>query len=185
MNIYELGADEIVIMQDAHVSDSASGNVTLVLTNQSLIQVNKGFWGSEKSSEKYPLLDLKEYNGKPNVIVGKAKNGSAQLELYFTSFEKYYSFQAAFAERKWANAIAKAYKARVVDVKKNEKAKSDKGVLFAPLKNTLGSAKNAIIPKTKAPKTKTVKCPKCGAELSGEKGAEVTCSFCDAVVPIK
>ena len=185
MNIYELGPDEIVIMQDAHVNDSASGRVTLVLTNQNLIQVNKGFWGSDKSSEKYSILDLKEYNGKPNVIVGKAKNGSTQLELYFTSFEKHYSFQATFAERKWANAIAKAYKACVADAKKNEKGKSDTGSLFAPLKNTFDSAKNTIIPKPKAPKTKTVKCPKCGAELSGKKGTEVTCSFCDAVVPIK
>ena len=49
----------------------------------------------------------------------------------------------------------------------------------------IDSAKNAIKPKPKAPKVITVKCPRCGAELKGEKGSEVTCSYCDAVVPIK
>ena len=185
MIIYDLGQDEVVIMQDAHVTDAASGSVTLVLTNENIIQVNKGFWGNDKSYEKYPLLKLKEYNGKPNVLVGKAPNGTARLELYFSSFEKYYTFQSTFAERKWANAIAKAYKACVVDAKKVERAKADKGAIFAPILNTFDSAKNAIKPKPKAPKVITVKCPRCGAELKGEKGSEVTCSYCDAVVPIK
>ena len=185
MNIYELEHDEVVIMQDVHVNDAVSGSVTLVLTNQSIIQVNKGFWGNDKSYEKYSLLNLKEYNGKPNVLVGKAPNGSARLELYFLSFEKYYTFQSTFAERKWASAITKAYKTCAAEARKNERAKVDASAIFAPLKNTLDSAKNAIKPKAKEPKIKTVKCPRCGAELSGEKGTEVVCSYCDAKVLVK
>ena len=184
MAVYDLGLDEVVIMQESNVFSGGS-NVTLILTNQNLIEVTKGFWGSDKGSNKYPLLNLKEYNGKPNVLVGKGPNGKTRLELYFTGYEKYYSFQGMLAERKWAGAIEKAYKACVAEQKKCEKPKLDVGTIFAPIKGTLESAKHAVIPKTKEPKTKMVKCPRCGAELTGEKGKEVKCSYCEAIVTIK
>lgn len=184
MAVYDLGLDEVVIMQESNVFSGGS-NVTLILTNQNLIEVTKGFWGSDKGSNKYPLLNLKEYNGKPNVLVGKGPNGKTRLELYFTGYEKYYSFQGMLAERKWAGAIEKAYKACVAEQKKSEKPKLDVGTIFAPIKGTLESAKQAVIPKTKEPKTKMVKCPRCGAELTGEKGKEVKCSYCEAIVTIK
>lgn len=183
MSAYELGTDEAVIMQEFRVSEGDK-SITLILTNQNLIQVSKvskGLWSSEEQAVKYPLLDLKELNGKPNIIVGKNQYGKTQLELYFSGYEKYYSFQGKMAERKWAGAIEKAYKSCVAEQRKREKAKG--GAVFAPLKGTLKSVKNAVAPKSKG--SKTVKCPRCGAELTGEKGQEVTCSFCEAVVRIK
>ena len=178
MGVYELGLDEVVILQDSHVLDGRT-NVTLILTSQNLIQVNKSFWGSDKSAVKYPLQDLKEQGGKPNVLIGKAPNGSSRLELYFAGYEKFYTFQGLFAERKWAGAIEKAYKSYMTDRKKNEKPKFDVNSIFSPFIDTIDSAKRSI-----TPKTKMVKCPRCGAELTGEKGKEVKCSYCDTVVRI-
>lgn len=184
MGVYELGLDEAVIMQDSHIFAENSG-ITLVLTNQNIIQVNKNFWGSDKSAVKYPLTELKEYKGKPNVIVGKAPNGAARLELYFTGYEKFYIFQGTIAVRKWASAIEKAYKAYKVEEKKNEKAKPDTNAIFIPLKGALESAKQVITPKANGQKTKTIKCPRCGAELTGKKGQEVACSYCETVITIR
>ena len=173
MNIYTLEPDEVVIMQDTHVRDADSGEVTLVLTNKSIIQVNKGFFGKAKDFEKYSLLDLKEYKGKPNVLVGKDSSNVARLELYFSTFEKYYYFHAAFRERKWASSINKAYKTCAAEKRKVERTNAGGGFWHSPVKNTIQLNK------------KTVKCPRCGAELAGEKGTSVVCEYCDAVVTIK
>lgn len=185
MSVYELGIDEAVILQDSNVSTEGLTK-TLILTNRNIIQVNRGFFGGDKDASKYPLLKLKELNGKPNVRIGKSRNGSPQLELYFQGYEKIYSFQGGlFAERKWANAIEKAYKAAVNETRKAEKAKKTAGEIFAPLKATIENAKTVFSPKTKEPKTVVLKCPKCGAELVGIKGEQVKCSYCEALVTIK
>ena len=185
MSAYELGSDEAVIMQDFQVLEG-NKNITLILTNQNIIQVSKvskGLWSTEEQAVKYPLLELKELNGKPNIIMGKDKYGKTQLELYFSGYEKYYLFQSKIAERKWAGAIEKAYRTCVAEQRKKDKEKAGAGAIFAPLRGTMESVKHAVAPKSKG--VKTVKCPRCGAELTGEKGQDVTCRFCETVVKIK
>ncbi len=184
MSVYELDIDEAVILQDSNVTAGRS-NITLILTNRNIIQVNKGLFGGDKEAWKYPLLDLKELNGKPNVRIGKSRSGSTQLELYFQGYEKAYSFQGMLAERKWASTIEKAYKAASAELKKAEKAKKNAVEVFAPLKGTIENAKNVFTSKTKGPKIKVMKCPECGAELVGEKGEQVRCSYCEALIIIK
>ena len=52
MAVYNLDADEAVIMQASGVFTDADGTVDLILTNKNLIQVNKGFFGGDKDSIK-------------------------------------------------------------------------------------------------------------------------------------
>ena len=183
MSVYALDIDEVVILQDPNVT-AYGATVTLILTNHNIIQVEKGFWG-DKEALKYPLLELKELSGKPNVRIGKSRSGGAQLELYFQGYEKEYSFQGIFTERKWASAIEKAYKAAVSEAKKAERKKLNVSGIFTPIKGKIVIAKNSIAAKTKEPKTRTMKCPQCGAELVGLKGEQVRCGYCDAMVTIK
>ena len=184
MSVYELGPDEVVIMQEANVSDGRS-QVALILTNQNIIEIQKGFFGGDKNSIKYSLGDLRVNNGKPNVLVGKASDGSARLELYFNGFERYYSFKGLLTERKWASSIEKAYKVYITEKNKKEKVKRNLGTIFAPIKGTLENAKKAVTPKPKEKEIRSVKCPKCGAQLSGPKGEDITCDYCSAVVKVK
>ncbi|MCR5812684.1 MAG: hypothetical protein K6G34_15105 [Lachnospiraceae bacterium] len=184
MSTYALGEDEVVIMEDHNVSKGIS-TVSLILTNRNLIQVSKVFRGASERTMKFSLLDLKEQDGKPNVLIGKGPDKKTRLDLYFDSYELHYSFQGLFGEKKWAAAIEKAYKACVTDKKRSEKKPINLGELFTPLKDTVKSAKKAVIPINKEPTIKTMKCPRCGAELTGEKGTEVQCSYCEALIRIK
>ena len=184
MSVYILDEDEVILMKDTKVSAKGSP-ITLILTNQSIIQINKGLFGGDKDAEKYPLLDLKEHNGKPNILIGKAPNGKTRLELYFDFYNLDYSFQGLFTEKKWANAIEKAYKDCIREQRKTEKVKLSVGEMISPLKDTFKSAKSAVTPKPKPPAIRVIKCPGCGAELRGAKGDEVTCSYCDTIVNIK
>ena len=178
MEAYNLDIDEAVIMQASKVLTDTNASVDLVLTNKSLIQINRGFFGGQKSSIKYPLSKMKVLNGKPNIIVGKSFNGNKQLELYFSTFELFYRFNAPFTLNKWANAISKAYKERMAELAKEQKAA--KPSIFDSVKESL----DKMLPIREA-QNKINKCSKCGAELVGAKGEQVTCEYCDNVVIIK
>lgn len=181
MIVYSLDTDEAVILQDSNVKTSGT-DITLILTNKHVIQVKKGIFGREKSAFKYPLLDLKELNGKPNVRIGKAQNGEKQLELYFKLYQRVYCFRDFLAEMKWAGAIEKAYRTVVAEARKSEQTENNQG-FFAPILNTLDTARHALF--FKADETRTMKCPRCGADLVGEKGEQVTCGYCDTIVTIR
>lgn len=176
MAVYVLDNDEAVIIKlsDAHLG-SGINTVDLILTNKNIIQVNKGFFGGEKDSIKYPLTDLKNLNGKPNVRVGKSRSGKKQLELYFFNHEIAYTLPGYFKENSWVSAITKAYKKRISDLEKSNKSGKD---------SLLGAIKGKIAGNKPLPQ-KTCKCPKCGAELFGVKGEDVKCAYCDAIVRIK
>ena len=180
MSVYELEADEAVIMQENDVS-AGKGTVSLILTNRRLIQINKGLFGGDKNAEYYLLADLKELKGKPNILIEKAPTGEKRLELYFSGFEKYYSFSKLFAERKWADAIEKTYLSLMKDREEGNRAGNGKP-LSSPLKETLDTAKRLFSPKEKESKTKTVKCPTCGNILTGSRGHEITCEYCQSII---
>ncbi|WP_416143786.1 PH domain-containing protein [Planococcus koreensis] len=48
----------------------------LILTNQNIIHVKKGVFGNTKNVKKYPLNQIKIFNGKSQAILGKQRNGS-------------------------------------------------------------------------------------------------------------
>lgn len=181
---YDLDEDEAVILQETGVNAGKFETVDLILTNKNIIQINRGFLGGTKNSIKYPLSKLKIFKGKANVLTGKSRNGDKQLELYFTDCEKYYRFNSARDERTWAHEIIKAHKDRMVEIEKSQKASSEKNSIFQSITGTIESAKGILSAK-RTPAKKTCKCPKCGAELTGNKGSEVQCSYCDTTVIIK
>lgn len=181
MSIYTLDIDEAVILQASRISVGTFGTADLILTNKNLIQVNKGILGGDKDWAKYPLSNLKVLDGKPNIIVGKSRNGSKQLEIYFTDCEKYFCFNSPFAEKKWVSAINKAYKDRMAELKKTT---AEKVSLVESFRDVISGARDAVLAK-KVPVQKGYKCIKCGAELTGYKGETVKCPYCDNVLVIK
>ena len=174
MSGYVLGHDEAVIMQESNVSDNRI-RVTLVLTNRNIIQVKSDSFDRNKDALNYPLLELKLLNGKPNIIIRKNSFGETQLDLFFRDYEKSYVFPKRSDTKKWASAIEKAYKAVDAEVRKEEKMRNG-SIFFTPFKK---SVTRRIMGQC------SVKCPYCGADLSGAKGEQVKCSFCDSTVTIE
>lgn len=182
MSEYILDYGEVVILQEY---DAIAGSVAvnLTLTNQNIIQVIKNKFGASKSFEKYPLTDIREHNGKPNVIVSKNSNGEVCLNIFFENSKKSYVLKGLFTEKKWADAITKAYKERISELAKIDRANNpNNGILNSVIKG-LNIAKASVLPKT--PGTVTVKCTMCGAEISGERGQEAQCSYCQNFITIR
>ncbi|MCR4841068.1 MAG: hypothetical protein K5848_05950 [Lachnospiraceae bacterium] len=169
---YNLDEDEIVLMQEEHAS-WGSKNVRLLLTNKSIIQVTKGMFGKDKFVNKYPLMDLRVFNGKPNVRVGKLGLGQSQLELYFQKHEKFYRLRGVFTEKKWADAIEKAY-AELNPGSSSTTEKTSKLPFKLPkigfsTKKELASNGDGV---------RVLKCRNCGADLPPTTEKEVTCEYC-------
>lgn len=180
MGIYTLDEDEVFIMRASDVMVGTFGKADLVLTNKNIIQVNKGFFGGEKDAEKYPLAELKVYNDKANIVSTKNKAGKRQVEMYFSDFEKVYFFDSIFLQNKWVSEVKKVHKQHLEDAEKARKQAVGKASVF----KTLTDSAKGIIPKH-TPVSKTIKCEKCGAELSGLKGEVIRCEYCSFENTIK
>jgi len=178
MAILELDSDEAVIMQATGVIADSKSSVDLVLTNKNIIQINKGLFGNEKSYDIFPLSELKLFEGKANVLIGKNRNGSKRLEIYLSFCELYYTFKSTHELKQWLNTITKVHKSLLAEL--DEKNKKSVSLLIDSVKGKIGK----IIPGKEAQK-KICKCPKCGAELTGIKGELVTCNYCENAIVIK
>lgn len=178
MAVYDLENDEAVILQSSGVFTDKNAAVDLILTNKNLIQINKGFFGNDKGYVKYPLSDMKILNGKANILIGKSRNGYKRLELFFLNCELYYRFDAPFALNKWATAIGKAHKDRMEVIEKSQKTPKTSMIDYVK-----GTFDKLLL--TKEVQKKNCKCSKCGAELTGNKGEQVICSYCDNTIIIR
>lgn len=174
MGVYTLDEDEVFIMRASDVVVGTFGKVDLVLTSKNIIQVNKGFFGGDKDAEKYPLAELKVYNDKANIVATKSKAGKRQVELYFSNFEKVYFFDSIFLQNKWVSEVKRVHKQYLEDAEKARRQAVGKTSVF----KTLTDSAKGIIPK-RTPASKTIKCEKCGAELSGIKGEVIRCEYCN------
>ena len=180
MVTYNLDADEVVIMQDEKVTDQYNNIVTLVLTNKHLLHVEYDVRGNVKRSYRFPIIDLKESNGNPNILIGKNAGGKSRLELYFNSSQEYYSFKGLMKDKKWASEIGKAYKARVKAIAKSNRESLNTASIFAPVRNKIDSAMNIVLGSQREQKTNSYKCPFYGAVVQGHDGEEIVCGFCES-----
>lgn len=83
----------------------------LILTSQNLVVVCKGTFGNTKDVVRYPLNQIKMYNGEPQALLGTAQNGTPQLEVYFLNGQQEaFGFQSMGKKEitQWINAICKA-----------------------------------------------------------------------------
>ena len=182
MSNYKLDDGEFVLLEEVGIKDIAGSKVDLILTNQNLIEVQYSWLGVPTKIVKYSLLLLREKDGKPNVISDKG-----QLKLYFKKFDCQYSFSSSRASNKFQDAIIKAFREAFAEREKQRKKEAREerksSPFYAPVINKLDIAKNAFHSmRVDASSPVERKCPSCGAELTGMKGEEVECPYCQKVV---
>lgn len=203
---FSLMPNEAVILQEASVAHggvSAGFTDDLILTNLGIICVNKGFFGNTKNVYRYPLRQIKRYNGKPQAVLGKLSNGEATLDIFMIdgSKESFY-FDSLTNKRKigkWISEITKticgdediddlsdrdsfidpnSVAGAVVDVVNQVKGAGAEilgslGIKPGFLKSLNGSSAT--------PERVSKKCVSCTAPLVGIRGKAVKCKYCDTV----
>ena len=192
--------NESIILQEvsvAHGGVMAIYTDELYLTNLNLICVSKGMFGNTKKTFKYPLNQIKMYNGKPQAVMGKLSNGTACLDIYFLNGTESFNFQSANKKKinAWIEAISNVLGRGngQTDYPDDSEYDDDETVIGAfkevgeEFKEVGKELFGAFGIKTKKPtKNATAetgkiskKCMSCSAPLTGNKGQVVKCRYCD------
>lgn len=103
---FDLEPDERVIQKEAGVRHGFWGAFTgeLVLTDRALVYVDYGVLGNYKGYTRFELSEISQ------VMVGKARNGKPQLEIYHAEGQDDFAFKSGGKLKlgSWARAVEKA-----------------------------------------------------------------------------
>lgn len=198
---YNLGLlpNEAILLKEtdvAHGGIMAAYTDELIVTNMHLICVKKGILGNTKGIEKFPLKQIKVYNGKPQAMQGKLSNGTPALEVYFVDgkIESFW-FQSSHKKKigSFIKAIYSAFGAESLldDELSGSSADGligtfmDVGEEFVGVGKELLGAFGIKAGEKRGGQSSLVmvnkKCVSCSAPLSGQQGETIKCKYCDTV----
>lgn len=192
MGDYNLLSDEAVVLKNErafHPVGRKNGTVgELVLTNFNIIYIKKGVLGGTKEVLKFPLNQIKIIDEKPQMNIGKRKNGDYQLEIYFQNSEEFFYFDSFRKKEiiKWMDKISEILTGEPAKLDSAQRSYIPGVYEFADtVKNTLGTVKQALGIKEKEVEKVTTRCMSCGAPIFGEKDSVVKCKFCGTKQTLK
>lgn len=200
---YRLMPNESVIMKESSVAHGGIWAIytdELMLTNLNIVCTSKGTFGNVKNIFQYPLSQIKKYNGRPQVIMGKLSNGTPDLEIYFINGEvETFNFQSGNKKKinQWIEAITKIVGGGSVEqngFSDEDYDEDDSDTLVGAFKEVGDQFKDVgaeflgalgFKPGKKKSQTQqdsmrvSKKCISCSAPLVGNKGQVVKCKYCD------
>ena len=132
MQNYDLEENEVVLYKGQVSQKKQKGLTELLLTNINFVLINKQkklFSKEIVNVETYPIIELKYYNGVPQVI----KKGNL-IELYFLNEEIEFNFDSRNEARKFVNTTLNLLTNKTTFERTAEKVKETISVVD----NTLG-----------------------------------------------
>lgn len=157
----------------------------LILTNQCVMHVSKGTFGNIKNIRRFPLSQIKQYNGKPQVSLKNPSSSTPIVVIDLLTGEEEFTFPENQKENalRWINELYKLMTGKESDISITKKSVIPGAEALAKtLKGTVDTFANTFGVKTKDKDVSisiTKKCRGCSAPLTGVKGATVRCKYCD------
>lgn len=190
---YQLQPNEGVVLQKMGIcyepnKFSTAYTDELILTNFNLIHVRKGVFMGTKGVRYIPLNQVKVIGGKCQALVGKARNGTAILQIYTQQGTEEFAFQTKAKKNAgiWANEIS-----RLVTGRDSENALESQDAPEYDFEDTVvgqlkdafgvlgfGFGKSGKQQKSSVERVLT-KCSGCHAPITGVKGKSAVCKYCD------
>lgn len=178
-------SDEVLILNDETACfDNKMGE--LFLTNKRIIWAKKSAFGNKiKEMKELPLHTVKVHNGEVQVKVA-GQFLEPEIQIQHTNGISSINFPNKLGKKaviQWVNEIHKAITGQTKKSNLDELgnlAIPGMDVLGKGIKDSVGAFAEGLGVKSMISKSKsiTMKCPACGASLSGEKGEQVICEFC-------
>src|SRR3954471_21080337 len=183
---YNLQPNEVVLLTESKVTHGgllASPTDDLMLTNVNLVLVKKGIFGNGKGVMTFPLNQIKVWDGRAQVMLGKASNGRPALEVFFIDGHETFAFQSG-GKRKiadWVDRINQVVTGTAPPTQPQRMGVALPGaeVVAGALADTFKVFKSKFGTTAEAPQQVSGKCRSCGAPVSGFQGRQVTCGYCD------
>ena len=194
---YQLQSNEGVVLQETSICYEPNKLSTaytdeLILTNLNLIHVRKGVFTGTKGIRYIPLNQVKVIGGKCQALVGKARNGSAILQIYTQQGTEEFAFQTKAKKNAgiWANEISRLVTGRDSEnalESQHAPAYDFEDTVIGQLKDAFGEVgaafgfgfgKSGQQQKISVERVST-KCSGCHAPITGVKGKTAACKYCD------
>lgn len=172
--------DESVIMKHNRVQYRSYGySQELVLTNQNIIWVKKGlFLGKIKKIQKYPLGQIKIFNGQVQAMINKSNLMRPSLEVYFLNSIEAFGFESRKEIEKWINNINFLVTGSFIEPETSSIAavvkQAIKGKFGIETKNQGHQSIEKVVKK----------CTACGASVTGQSGQIIRCQYCDTNIQL-
>lgn len=192
---YQLMPNETLIFEENNVHKGQNTGIysdTLILTTVNIVHISsKGLFGRKANVTVMPLKEMMKFEGKPQALMRKTKNGTSALYLRFINGnEEYFSFKTGNRRiiKKWVRVINDLEQGQFDPSVMNDTtpdADSLAGLvqqatdMVDEFKDSLGGIVGGSFKKEGKPTIITTKCSSCGAPITGEKGQVVTCEYCD------
>jgi|GEM_PF-1083201 len=194
-----LRPNETVIMKSENVGHGRMAPLTgnLILTDQNIIYVNMNVFGRTKGVLRYPLSQIKTYEGHASVRAGREAL-CLQLEVFIASGQETFTFNNKKDVLRWAKTVNDVISGMPIG---STMASDDEnmvvpgfdvaGKMFGSvIRSTVDGFKSAIgAGASDAPSEQSSlsasRCTSCGAPISGVQGQIVRCRYCDTEQTLK
>ena len=183
----KLEYDEGVILKKdkvLHGGTMASYKDTLILTNKRIIYIKKGIFGGNKEIKYYPLSDVKIYNERAQVIIGKTENNRYTLDIFFNNGNESFGFELKKDIVIWIKKINELTTGKILENEEIDGASFIPNVeeIAKSVKNTIDICKDTFGLNNK--KEYSCFCKSCGASNKGIKGETIKCRYCGNYITI-
>jgi hypothetical protein len=187
MDELKLNPNESVVLRKEQVGygNSMFGkNSELILTNQAILLVRKGMFGKTKEILRFELNKIRIVNGQVQVLMGKKDIVTPCLDIYFESGTERFLFTWEQDVQECIDNITAIITGTPL-VKRDENAEIIKDLeAFAEMTDSVSESlykvKKAL--GIKSHEKIVVRCPSCGASLSGMRGEVSECPYCGSPV---
>lgn len=181
-----LDSDEVRLIEIAETYKNDTRFMThkgdLILTNKNVIWVKKNIAGFPKSFEKYPLSELKIYDGKPQVGIVSKFGDYPALTFSFRDYEQ--SFKLILTQKIKAKEIITRINKMITNTASDvveEKAIPGTAFVAETLKGTINTFKKSFGIKEKEA---ACQCPSCAATIRGIVGQVIECPYCGTSIKL-
>ena len=183
-----LRPDESVIMSADQIGYGnglfGGGKNELILTNQALLLKVKGMFGNTKEVLRFPLSEIRIVNGQVQALPGKKDIVTPTLDIYFNSGMERFLFIWERDVKNWIEHINSVITGAPVRERGEFDDMFEDMAKLSAVADTLSGSVNKVKSALGIRSTEQIalRCPGCGASLSGTEGEVGKCPYCGSFV---
>ncbi len=184
----KLNPDESVIMSADQIGYGnglfGGGKNELILTNQALLLKVKGMFGNTKEVLRFPLSEIRIVNGQVQALPGKKDIVTPTLDIYFNSGMERFLFIWERDVKNWIEHINSVITGAPVRERGEFDDMFEDMAKLSAVADTLSGSVNKVKSALGIRSTEQIalRCPGCGASLSGTEGEVGKCPYCGSFV---
>ena len=185
----KLNPDEAVIMSAEEIGYGSgpfggSKNNELILTNQALLLKVKGMFGKTKEVLRFPLSEIRIVNGRVQALAGKKDIVTPTLDVYFNSGMERFQFVWDKDVQNWIEHINSVITGAPIPQRGEFDDLFEDMAKFSAVADSFSGSVNKVKSAFGIKSTEQIalRCPGCGASLSGTVGEVGKCPYCGSFV---